>query len=370
VRISETRALVIELVEASAAELDFRASVLRLAPWVGWAAIAFALSAIALHVAESHRGLLLAVTLAAATANAATMRVPWRSLVESRRGVLIVDLWSGAVLGFVVVLVAVGGASFTSLLFLALPAVAVVQEGWRRGAWLAASGVTCVIVAAFRPQAYGPTLLRLAIVAGVVGLAIVAARTIVRETAARRRAADRAELEHLRAVESHHRITNSLQSVADLALLGGADGRDRTASRIRSIAHVHRLLTESEGAPLSLDSLLREIAADATSDVRVDAESVVLEPRAAQTLGLVANELVTNAVRHGRAPISLHLYGREALTLVVDDEGELPADPAIGSGLQLVERLVQYGLGGTFELARRTGGGTRAIVAVPAPVAR
>src|SRR5207244_170202 len=72
-----------------------------------------------------------------------------------------------------------------------------------------------------------------------------------REVSAHKRAAARAELERTLAKEANHRIKNDLQTVADLLLLGrpaGSDGTpfDDTAARIRSIATVHRLLTETE----------------------------------------------------------------------------------------------------------------------------
>ena len=59
-----------------------------------------------------------------------------------------------------------------------------------------------------------------ALVAAVVGVALLLTRTIRRETSAHKRASARAELERTLAKEASHRIKNDLQTVADLLLLG------------------------------------------------------------------------------------------------------------------------------------------------------
>src|SRR5205823_10266953 len=125
-----------------------------------------------------------------------------------------------------------------------------------------------------------------ALVAAAVGVALVLARTIRRESAGHKRAAARAELERTLAKEANHRIKNDLQSVADLLLLGRPDGEngtafDETAARIRSIATVHRLLTEGEHR-VDGAALLRSITAGAPLPVTVDAEPVAFNAATAQ----------------------------------------------------------------------------------------
>jgi two-component sensor histidine kinase len=343
-------------------DLGFRSAVVRVGIWLGWVSIAVVLGGLALDAGARHRWLVLSVAVGGAAATKLAMRVPWREWLPTRRGRALLDLWSGGLIGFVAVLVAVGGASFAVLLFLAVPFIALVQTGWRRGFWLAVSVATCALVAAFVPLSAAATAMRLALVGAAVGVALLLARTIQGE-------AGRAALERALAKEASHRVKNDLQAAADLLLLGRPDNGDarafdETAARVRSIAAVHRLLAETNGRVDAAD-VLREIADAAPGPVTVDSRPLPLGAAAAQKLGIVANELITNAFRHGRAPVVVRLSsGRETL-LRVEDHGDGPNGGA-GLGLELVRRLVEQGLGGRFAIVARPDGGTRAEVAFPA----
>ena len=165
-------------------ELDFRVSALRVGWWLGWAALVSIVVGIAVGADADHRWLLLALAAAAAAGNLAAMRVPWREWLAKGRGSALLDLWSGSLIGFVVLLVGVGGSSFSLLLFLAVPFVAVVQVGRRRVLWLATTVVACVLVTVVVSLPLGATAMRLAILAAVVGGTLVVARALRREAAA------------------------------------------------------------------------------------------------------------------------------------------------------------------------------------------
>jgi len=350
-------------------DLAFRARALELGFWLGWLAVAAALSGLAFDTGSRHRWLLIGLTVAAAACNAAAMFVPWRHWLEDRRGRLLVDLWSGGLVGFVATLVVTGGPNFALLLFLTVPFIAVVQTGWRRGFWLTVSAATCALAVALVPLPVGASAMRLALVAAAVGVVLVLVRTIRRETVAHNRAAARAELERALATEANHRIKNNLQTVADLLLLGrpeDANGQafDDTASRIHSIAIVHSLLARGEG-PVDAGALLERIAEGAPVPVAIEVEPAALDPSTAQKLGIVANELITNAFQHGAPPIVVQLKGGNETRLQVDDRGTGPAGNETGLGLQLVRDMVEQGLRGRFELAALPEGGTRAAVVFP-----
>jgi two-component sensor histidine kinase len=342
-------------------ELGFRFAAVQVGYWLGWASIVAVLTGLALDVAVQHRWLLVGSTLAAAAGNTVAMVIPWREWLANRRGRVLLDLWCGGLIAFVALLVVNGGSNFALLLFLVVPFIAVVQIGWRRGFWLAVSAGTCSLVTALIPLSAGATAMRLALVAAAVAVALVLVRTIRRE-------ASRAELARTRTQEANHRIKNDLQTAADLLLLGRPDGGegtafDETAARIRSIATVHRLLTEAEDR-VDGGALLRSITANAPVSVTVDAEPGVFDAATAQKLGLIANELVTNAFRHGAPPIIVRLSGGASTRLCVDDSGG-GIDHAAGFGLDIVRRMVEQGLDGRFELHTQTGGGTRAEVVFP-----
>jgi two-component sensor histidine kinase len=343
-------------------EVGFRFAAVQVGYWLGWASIVVVLVGLALDVGAQHRWLLVGATLTAAAGNTVAMVIPWREWLATRRGRGLLDLWCGGLIAFVALLVINAGSNFALLLFLVVPFIAVVQSGWRRGFWLAVSAGTCTVAAALIPLSVGATAMRLALVAAAVAVALLLTRTIRREAA-------RAELEQTLAREANHRIKNDLQAAADLLLLGRPDGSDGTAfddtaARIRSIATVHRLLTESsdriEGA-----ALLHGLTARVPVPVVVEADSTSFDAATAQKLGIVANELVTNAVRHGAPPIVVRLSADDSTRLYVDDHGGGVAHGG-GFGLELVRRMVEDGLDGRFELHPLAGGGTRAEVVFPA----
>ena len=98
--------------------------------------------------------------------------------------------------------------------------------------------------------------------------------------------------------------------------------------------------------------------------VTVDAEAGTFDAATAQKLGLVANELVTNAFQHGAPPIVVRL-SRGAQTRLCVDDGGAGIEGVAGFGLDLVRRMVEQGLDGRFELRARPAGGTRAEVVFP-----
>jgi len=361
-------AVAVEVIDPEV-DLALRARALELGFWLGWLAIAAVVSGLAFDIGSRQRWLVIGLTVVAAGCNAAAMFVPWREWLEDRRGPLLVDLWSGALVGFVATLVFVGGPSFALLLFLTVPFIAVVQTGWRRGFWLTVSGATCALAVVLVPLPVGATAMRLALVAAVVGATLVLARAIRREAAAHRRASARAELERALAVEANHRIKNNLQTVADLLLLGrpedeSAQAFDDTAARIRSVATIHRLLTNGEDK-VDARALLEGIAEGAPVPIAIRTDSASLDASTAQKLGIVANELITNAFQHGEPPIEVRLHGGHRIRLDVDDRGSGPDGEGAGLGLGLVRQVVEQALGGRFELTALPGGGTRAGVILP-----
>jgi two-component sensor histidine kinase len=348
----------------SDAEHEVRLAALRAGWWLGWLSIAAVLAGLALGLPARHSSALIALTAAAAIANAGVMVIPWRGWLTAARGRALLDLWSGGLVAFVVVLVAVAGAraNLDLLLFLVVPFLATVHAGARRSLWLAAALLSYLAVMALAPAglAAGEVTMRVALLAAATLLSIVLGRLTRREAARRAHASARAELEHALLAEGHHRVKNSLQTVADLLLLGrptgpGAVAFDDTAERIRAIAAVHDLLGAERGGRIRAGALVNSIAAAASVEARIDADPLDLEPSCAQRLAIVLNELLTNAARHGRQPISVQLRGPQPVVLCVRDAGPGPNGSQAGLGLQLVHQVVDQALQGSFSLEREDG---------------
>jgi two-component sensor histidine kinase len=357
--------------EEQASELDARVGALRAGFWLGWLSIAAVIAALALGLRSRHETALIALTAAAAAANTAVTLVPWRRWLTAPRGRVLLDLWSGGLLAFTAALVITSGARdrFDLLLFLIAPFLATVHRAWRRVAWLTIAAGAFFAMMATAPDrlAASEVAMRFVLLAAATLLALALARMVGREATARARASHRAALEHALLAESHHRVKNSLQTVADILMLGrpvgqGAEKFDETAARIRSIAAVHRLLAERRGEAVSAPELLQAVAAAAAVDAQLDAEPRELDPTCAQQLGIVANELIANAARHGRPPVRVLLHGQNPIVLEVHDSGEKPIGVTERLGLQLVRQIVERGLAGTFKLESTSRVGTCAQV--------
>ena len=355
-------------------EADVRLAALRAGWWLGWLSVGAVLAGLALELPVRHPAALLALTALAALGNGAAMAVPWQRWLTASRGRLLLDLWSAGLLVFVAALIAVAGAraDLDLLLFLIVPFLATVHRGGRRVTWLAAAGISFVTVMTLAPDALaaGQVVTRSALLAAATMLALVLERLVRREAGARARESERAELEHALLAESHHRVKNSLQTVADLLVLGRPSGPtgdafDATGERIRAIAAVHELLADERGRAITADALLATVASAAGVAARVDADPVELEPASAQHLGIVVNELVANAVRHGHPPISIELRGWQPIVVRVCDTGGGVNGAPPGIGLTLVRQITEQALGGSFHLEREPAGRTVARVQFP-----
>jgi two-component sensor histidine kinase len=99
---------------------------------------------------------------------------------------------------------------------------------------------------------------------------------------------------------------------------------------------------------------------------RVDVQEIALPVDQAIPCGLVINELVTNAFKHGfpegrpgQVSVSIAESGADTIELVVADDGAgIPADVSFGRGggfgLALVSMLADQ-LGATLEIERHPG---------------
>jgi len=194
--------------------------------------------------------------------------------------------------------------------------------------------------------------------------------------------------------EMNHRIKNSLQMVAAvLGMQAGMQGNEETkrefavaVDRVMAVARLHEELYRADDArSVEIIGYLRgiclAIARSALPEgelgsVAVAGEPLVLAPDKAVALGLVANELVTNALKHGRpadrrqgplVQVSAE-HGGGTLRLTVRDfgpglpEGTEPRRSA-GLGMRLVRGMATQ-LNGTL-IVERASPGSLFGIAVP-----
>lgn len=185
--------------------------------------------------------------------------------------------------------------------------------------------------------------------------------------------------------ETDHRIKNSLLTVASLiALREVEDGTDLSDLRaqVQSISLVHDLLyrgedTETVDARDFLGTIVRTaIHSRPTAPVELQEqiEPLALRADTAVPLGLIVNELATNAVRHGFAGgvpavlrLELALLGEKEIRLEIANTGN-PFPPEIGLqnpttlGLRLVTGLADQ-LGATVQFEREPQ--TRFVLRLP-----
>jgi PAS domain S-box-containing protein len=183
--------------------------------------------------------------------------------------------------------------------------------------------------------------------------------------------------------EIHHRVKNNLQVVQSLLkmqvrALPASDARaaiEATILRVRSMATVHERLYEMPSlADLPVAEFLRDIfnGVIASYSVRsgrikfhLDAEEIRLDLEKAVPFGLLANELLSNSLKHafpagkkGTISVSVHRAG-DAVRMIIQDNGiGLPVNFDAGSsnsmGLKLAQSLAHQ-LGGTLQFTSRRG---------------
>ncbi|MCW3053684.1 MAG: signal transduction histidine kinase, partial [Chthonomonadales bacterium] len=133
---------------------------------------------------------------------------------------------------------------------------------------------------------------------------------------------------------------------------------------------------EGDAAFLSIKSVMDQFLPilQATLGERrliAEVEEISVSGKQATSLAIIANELVSNAMKHGKGDIELTLQSRDNLaTLEVCDDGpgfDAGFDPAIAAhtGLELIENIARYDLRGETVYENREQGGARITVVFP-----
>jgi len=194
--------------------------------------------------------------------------------------------------------------------------------------------------------------------------------------------------------EIHHRVKNNLQTVAALLRMQSRrvtsqearESLEEGVGRILSMAVVHEFLSREEGQAINIRDVAQRILTQ-TEQGMMDPEkeivlkltgpSLYLPGKQATACALIINELLQNAMEHGyewrrtgQIDVVLEDQGDRVGIKISDDGRGLPEGFNLQSGerlgLEIVRRLVEDDLGGTFDL--RDEGGVSATVLFPKPV--
>jgi two-component sensor histidine kinase len=186
-----------------------------------------------------------------------------------------------------------------------------------------------------------------------------------------RRAVGQAQL---MAKEIDHRVMNSLQFVSGLLSMqsrlpsadGGAAHLQLAANRVAAVAQVHRHFARDASDEASCIDFLRRLCGDLSAildrPVVVAGDEGNVPTTWVQPIGLLVNELVTNAAKHGAGSINVTYAAAEgAHQLVVCDEGPglAPDFDLDGNrtslGMRIIGSLVKQ-LGGKLSAGHRPDG--------------
>ena len=181
--------------------------------------------------------------------------------------------------------------------------------------------------------------------------------------------------------ESDHRLLNDLQLVVSLLFLQSRSQANAevaahlsiAANRVGAIARIHRHLHSLQGSQTIafkryLDELCKEYSTMLISGeglavpIVVEGPEIDLPAAIGTPLGLIVNELLTNAIKHGHGQVTVRLEPKAdkgwALS-VCNDGSMLPdgfdASARKGLGMSLVASLVAQ-IGGELQIERGDGG--------------
>lgn len=195
--------------------------------------------------------------------------------------------------------------------------------------------------------------------------------------------------------EIHHRVKNNLSVISSLFSLQSNLLQDahmqailrQSQDRVRSMAMVHESLYSHNLAVVDFADYAANLSAQLVSSYSLSASQVqlvtALEPillsiDMAVPCGLILNELITNALKHGlqggrqgRLLVALRRAAPGHFELEVSDDGcGLPPDFDLASGNSLGKRLIRSlvkQLNGQVQFTS-TQPGTRVLLTLPLPV--
>lgn len=187
--------------------------------------------------------------------------------------------------------------------------------------------------------------------------------------------------------EIHHRVKNNLQTISSLLNLQSESITDKNAydavqeskNRVASMAQIHQKLYQGENlAAVEMRDYFETIGKAIIDSfgqkaenisLKVDMSEIELDVDSAVPIGLIANELITNSIKHafpnkqkGNILITLDEEENGLIKLTIADNGQLNNNESVtnkdkGFGTLLIQLLTTQ-LGGTLEKSNEAGTST------------
>ncbi|NCT10195.1 MAG: sensor histidine kinase [Flavobacteriia bacterium] len=181
--------------------------------------------------------------------------------------------------------------------------------------------------------------------------------------------------------EVHHRVKNNFNIVASLLELQSQEISDKKTldlvnegkNRVKSMALIHQKLYQNDSGLVDFDEYLRLLTKEITSIhtlkdkviTEISSENIFFDVDTAIPLGLIINEIITNAYKYAFSDekenklfISIHKLENHYQLIIQDNGSGIPEDfdikTAKSLGLRLINRLVKQ-LYGTLNQVNDNG---------------
>lgn len=244
------------------------------------------------------------------------------------------------------------------------------------------------VFAGWRERTLRNGIIAAVMLAAFLALTTKLTATLRREALLRGRAEELLADKEMLFREIHHRVKNNLQIIASFLTMQAVHSRDpattaafeEALSRLQSMGLLHQILYEqNEATEVSMGSYLRALADSVGQTFGADQRGIHIQVAPSEAklpldlavpLALLANEALTNALKHaflpgqgGNVTVELaHQDGGMAFSLADDGNG-MAASAKPGLGMTILSALTRQ-LGGTLTWASESG--TRLTLTFPA----
>lgn len=246
-------------------------------------------------------------------------------------------------------------------LVLFIPAIFVASLAFDRGAGFLATFASAAAMAAYIIPPSRETTIPLLIFV-LIGLAVAAITETLRQTV--EKLADARAYADVLLRELAHRTKNDLATIVSILRLQARTAADESVkaaltsaiSRVEVVARVHDRLGDSTGDQKVQLAAYLEALCQGLADlhrgvrpiaIRVQCDDILLRSSQGSMVGLIVNELVTNAFKHafpdersGAVEVTVRGKGREIAITVADDGVGCPKDVEDRTGTRLINLLV------------------------------